>query len=202
MRILALSPHPDDIEFGCGGFLSKHRDNEIYIIYFSNCKESLVDLPDDTLIDESIQSLNIINCFPYILSYTVRRFNESRQDILEDLSTIAREFKPDLVLIPSSSDVHQDHRVIHEEALRAFKYVDMLAYELPWNCKSFNPNYFVSLSPEDVETKLKMINCYKSQIKLGRKYFDNDRIKAIMTFRGLQCNHEYAEAFELINYTR
>lgn len=34
---------------------------------------------------------------------------------------INKEVTPDLVLIPASSDTHQAHRVIHEEAKRIFK---------------------------------------------------------------------------------
>lgn len=198
MRILALSPHPDDIELGCGGFLAKHQDAEVFVVYFSDCVDSLGDLPEDTLNWEAYFSSLITNFNHSIRDYKVRNFDKKRQQILEELSVLASDFKPDLVLIPSVSDIHQDHKVIHEEAKRAFKFVNTLAYELPRNCRSFNPTYFVPLTDEEVSKKIEMVQCYKSQVTLGRNYFGVDQIRANLMFRGNQISEKYAEAFEVI----
>ena len=42
----------------------------------------------------------------------------------------AAEIKPDLVLMPSRNDLHQDHFTIATEGLRAFKFTSILAYEI------------------------------------------------------------------------
>jgi LmbE family N-acetylglucosaminyl deacetylase len=198
MRILALSPHPDDIELGCGGFLAKHRKDDIKVVYFSDCKESLGDLPKLTLIYEALRSVSVLRVNYGLFCYQVRRFSESRQDILEDLARLNADFNPDLVLIPSASDVHQDHKVIHEEAIRAFKFTNTLAYELPRNCRGFNPTHFVALNDKQVAQKIEMIQCYQSQIDLGRNYFGVEQIRANLMFRGNQISTKYAEAFEVI----
>ena len=198
MKILALSPHPDDVEFGCGGFLAKHSRDEILIVYFSMCNESMTKFPKNTLHNE-VSGANTVLLTDYkVLGFEVRRFNESRQDILEELVTLRNTFNPDLVLIPSVSDVHQDHTVIHEEAKRAFNYVNMLAYELPWNCRGFKPNYFVPLGEYAIEKKVDMIEAYKSQA--WRHYANADFINSLAVVRGAQCNRGYAEAFETITW--
>jgi len=48
-------------------------------------------------------------------------FPENRQKILEDLIKIKKEIKPDLIFVPSFNDIHQDHQVLTQEGLRAFK---------------------------------------------------------------------------------
>jgi len=52
--------------------------------------------------------------------FPVREFPKYRQEILEKLIVLKKEVQPDLVLLPSSSDIHQDHHQIYIEGLRAF----------------------------------------------------------------------------------
>lgn len=198
MRILALSPHPDDIELNAGGFLMKHRNDKIYTVYFSDCEESLGGLDKHTLFLESGVAGDMFSNRVNRITYKVRRFNEVRQSILELLIDIKKELNIDLVLIPSSSDIHQDHQVIYNEAIRAFPNTNVLAYGSPKNCRSFNPNYFETLTDSQVEDKMKLIRCYKSQIKLRPQYFNEDSIKATLKFWGGHIGVEYAEAFEVI----
>jgi len=200
MRILALSPHPDDVEMSCGGFLAKHEEDDILIVYFSLCDESMKDFPADTLSGELRNVSKVLNAGCEVMGYTVRRFSESRQAILESIIRIRDDFNPDLVLIPSGADIHQDHKVIHDEGKRAFKHYNTLAYDLPWNCRGFAPDHFEVLSDSEVEKKMEMISCYQSQVKLKRTYFRDDIIKANMMLRGLQCGSKYAEAFESITW--
>ena len=65
--------------------------------------------------------------------FDVRTFPERRQDILELLVALWEEWQPDVVFQPSLHDVHQDHRTVAEEGLRAFKRTTILGYEIPWN---------------------------------------------------------------------
>lgn len=95
----------------------------MYYAAFSLCKKSLpAGLAEDTLEKEcraatkelGIQSSNLV-----FFDFEVRKFDEQRQAILEELVTLNNTIKPDLVFIPSSSDNHQDHEIIRTEALRA-----------------------------------------------------------------------------------
>ena len=102
---------------------------------------------------------------------------------------------PDLVFIPSATDMHQDHEVIHAEALRAFKNTSLLGYDLPCNQTQFNSNLFIKLSVENINLKAKALKAYESQSH--RNYMQNDFIISLARVRGVQCNAEYAEAFEV-----
>ena len=49
-------------------------------------------------------------------------------------------FNPFIIFTTSMNDIHQDHKVIYEESIRAFKFENLLSYEIPWNTKNFKPN--------------------------------------------------------------
>ena len=193
MKVLALSPHTDDIELGAGGFLTKlhEQGHEIQVAVFSDCSTYWGHLP---LVEECVKSLLYVTDSLDFFGFKMREFN--RQGVLDVLMKFDT---PDLVLLPSSSDIHQDHQVVHNEGVRAFsRECTVLGYELHYNCRGFKPNYYVELKEKHVKGKLQMLSEYKSQIKLHRPYFDEQLIRGLARSRGLQIKKEYAEAFEVI----
>jgi N-acetylglucosamine malate deacetylase 1 len=207
MRMLILSPHTDDAELGCGGSIAKfiEEGHDILWVVFSIAEESLPkDLPKDTLKQEF---QNVASCLGLceknykIYNFRVRHLTENRQDILEDLIKIRRDFMPDIVLIPSTNDYHQDHQVVSQEAVRAFKMSSsIIGYELPWNHITFDTNMFVRLNKSHVEKKYGLLKYYKSQFLIERNYFSEEFIFGLAKVRGTQCNASYAEAFEVIRW--
>lgn len=203
-RVLALGAHTDDIELGCGGYLSRLRreGSEIMAVAFSRAEESLgADMAADTLEVEFRKSMALLGIREHIYmgSIPVRHFPAHRQEVLEDLVTINRDFKPDLVLTMNSQDTHQDHSVIHAESLRAFRGITMLGYELPWNQQVSRNDLFVELQTEDVETKIAMLAQYASQSTLNRSYVDPGYVNSSTVFRGYQGRVPLAEMYEVIS---
>jgi len=202
-KILLLAPHPDDPEFACGGSIAQwSQDNEIYYVAFSPCMVSLPEgFPENALFQELQASCAILgipdsNVFTY--NFPVRRFPEHRQEILEELVKIRSSVKPDIVVMPNSNDIHQDHKVIYEEGLRAFKHCSLLGYELPWNNLTYTSNIHVVLSERDLDTKGKAITCYKSQE--NRVYMSQSFFEGLARVRGTQVGTTYAESFEAIRW--
>lgn len=206
MKILILSPHTDDAELGAGGTISRfirEGNHEIYWIVFSTCEGSLPkDLSSDTLKKEFLSVVNSLGIKRYkILNYKVRYLFQHRQEVLEYLIKIRNEFKPDLVIGPSTKDYHQDHQVVSNEMIRAFKSTSsIIGYELPWNHLEFSTNIFFNLTEEDIISKIKILNNYKSQLVKERVYFEPELIKGLSLVRGTQSNSKYAEAFEVIKW--
>ena len=195
MRVLAISPHTDDAELGCGGYLNKlHEEkNEITSVTFSFYAHG------KNLMDEWVGAVSMVSTDYRMFDYPVRQFDRSRQSILEVMITLRDEYDPELVLIPSSSDIHQDHSVIYSEAIRAFsKECCVLSYELPWNTRAFRPNYFVELSEAHLDGKHRMLECYRSQS--ARPYFDRRFTEGIARTRGQQVRKEFVEAFEVVTW--
>ena len=65
--------------------------------------------------------------------------------------------------MPALVDLHQDHKTIAEEGLRAFKRTTVLAYEIPWNNLNFSHQAYVRLEPRHVEKKVDALACYARQ---------------------------------------
>lgn len=200
--ILVLAPHTDDGELGAGGFLSKlaASGSEILYVAFSTAKESLPHgLAEDTLFHEvqnAIKEIGINNI--KILDYPVRNFQANRQSILEDIIKVRNSNNFDLVLLPASSDIHQDHQVIHNEGIRAFKNITILGYELIWNSFDFRNHLYVRLDEKDIVNKAKALNHYKSQSH--RNYMSEEFVRSLAYTRGLQINHKFSECFEVIRW--
>lgn len=200
-KILVLAPHTDDGELGCGGSIAKFcaENREVYYAAFCLCSQSLPDtLPANTLELECKKATSILGIPSdrlILFNYNVRELPQSRQQILEELLQLNRQINPDMVLLPAASDVHQDHQVIHHEGLRAFKNTSFAGYELPWNNYSFRTNFFIRLTANDLNKKTEALMAYASQSH--RNYMQEDFIRSLAKVRGVQCNTEYAEAFEV-----
>lgn len=130
--------------------------------------------------------------------HKVRRFSEVRQEILDSLIEVRKEYQPDLVLLPSSQDVHQDHAVVFQEGLRAFKLSTMLGYDLPWNIVGFPGRLFVTISEHDLDRKIRAITEYKSQAT--RPYMNDRFLRSQAVAKGAQSGNEYAELFEILRW--
>ncbi|HEC77314.1 MAG TPA: PIG-L family deacetylase [Thermoplasmatales archaeon] len=207
MKILILSPHTDDAELGCGGSIIKFIEerHKILWIVFSAAEESLPkNLPKDTLKKEFlrvVESLGLKEKNYRIYNFKVRYLDDHRQEILENLIRIREEFKPKVVFGPSLNDFHQDHQVVANEMIRAFKTMSsIICYELPWNHVTFNTQLFVKLKKEHIIKKCEMLKNYKSQLAKEKAYFSEEFIQGLAKTRGIQCNSECAEAFEVIRW--
>lgn len=203
-NVYVLAPHTDDGELGAGGTISKLVDSgaNIYYFAFSTAETSVPNgFPKDILKTEVIsatKSLGIPEENVIIYNYQVRKLNYARQEILEDLIRHRKELKPDLVLMPSLKDIHQDHSTIAQEGLRAFKNTTILGYELIWNNLTFDTTSFVRLKKKHINAKCNALKEYNSQGT--RDYMSKEFIFALAKTRGVQIGSEYAESFEVIRW--
>ncbi len=203
-KVLVLAPHPDDGEFSCGGSLKRFAEEGAIIHYvaFSPCIKSLPPgFEGNILFEELKNAAAILGIAPSgikTFDFRVREFPKYRQEILEEMIKIRKEIKPDLVLMPNSMDIHQDHNTIYKEGLRAFKHTKILGYELPWNNLTFTNNCHINLDRRHITAKMEALKCYKSQN--GRNYMDEEYFFGLAKTRGIQVSSSYAEAFELIRW--
>lgn len=202
--LLVLAPHTDDAELGCGGTIARFLDEGIRvdIAAFSTAKESLPPgMPSDTLKKEFLEAMKILGVTDehiFVFDYPVRKLTNYRQEILENLVLLKRTLSPDIVLVPSGADVHQDHQVLYAEAIRAYKQTTLWGYELPWNHITFAAQAFVTIEQQHLDKKWLALQAYKSQIELNRNYFTLKFIEGLARVRGTQVGTELAEAFEVV----
>lgn len=203
-RVLVLAPHPDDGEFGCGATLARLLEDgsEVHYAAFSLAVKSLPDgFSEDTLrkeLDAARQSLGIPESNVHLFDFVVRAFPDSRQEILENLIRISAAIDPDLVLLPSLHDIHQDHSTVAAEGVRAFKRTTILGYELPWNNLTFDHQVYVPVEERHVLAKVQALRCYQSQ--QHRNYANEEYIWSLAKTRGINVNRPYAEVFEVYRW--
>lgn len=201
-RVLVLSPHTDDAEYGCGGTLARLIESgaHVFVLALSECRASVPKgFPPRVLVAEFEASMNALGVSGRSVHvYPVRHFPEHRQQILETLVQIRAHARPDLVFCPASCDYHQDHAVVADEAFRAFKETTILGYVLPWNAREARHDCYVHLDPRHLDTKVKALACYRSQ--QGRGYMDEGAVRSLARVHGLQCGAVYAEAFEAVRF--
>jgi LmbE family N-acetylglucosaminyl deacetylase len=203
-KVLILAPHPDDAEFGLGGTMVKLLESgaDIHLVIFSLCEKSTPKGFEIGIIEkelmESCKFLGIKMDNLHVFDYPVRDFPAYRQEILEQMIEIQDELKPDLVFLPCSSDIHQDHNTIYNEGLRAFKLFNMLGYEMPWNNFGFKSYVFVNLTEEQIKKKMRALEIYRSQA--SRPYSSAEFVESLAKVRAIQIGKQYAESFELIRF--
>jgi len=203
-NVYVLAPHTDDGELGAGGFISKliEEGANVYYFAFSTAEKSVPDgFANDILsveVKKATSKLGIKKENVIIYNYEVRKLNYARQAILEDSIKHRKEIMPDLVLMPSLNDIHQDHLTIAQEGLRAFKNTTILGYELIWNNLTFNTTSFVKLEEKFIQAKCNALQEYKSQYL--RDYMSEEFIFSLAKTRGVQIGSEFAESFEVIRW--
>lgn len=200
-RALVLGAHTDD-EFGCAGTVARLVEEGVEVHYacFSPCEESVPEPWDRNVLKlevlAAVDALGIAREHLYLHDFKVRHFPTKRQEILEELVRLRRRLEPDLIFLPASSDMHQDHSVIAREGLRAFKHATILGYELPMNTISFQHACFVRLEERHLEIKLRHAEAYASQA--SKAYMKPEFIRSLAVVRGVQINQPAAEAFEVV----
>ncbi|TCV26777.1 PIG-L deacetylase family protein [Vibrio crassostreae] len=201
-KILILAPHTDDGELGLGGTIKKLVDLgcKVYYIAFSAAEESIPECFDrNKTRQEVLQATSILGIESdnvKVLNFKVRHLQDCRQKILDELIIIRKMVDPDVIFVPSSDDIHQDHQAVNREGVRAFKNRTVLGYELIWNEFSFNSDLLISLTRSHIEAKFNALSMYETQS--GRAYMSEEFIFGLAKSRGVQIGVEYAEAFEVI----
>ncbi len=200
-RVLLVSAHADDAFMGAGGYVSKLKKckaKTCHVVFTLSEKDNGIGFTAEELkkeLDDANNYMKIDERYTY--RFPVHFLPENGQRIRLKLEYLRAGFQPNIILIPSLNDNHQDHVAVAEEAIRIFRNSEtVLSYELLRNSISrFNPNVYVDVSDE-IDEKLASISCFKTQEK--RPYMKLENFKALAKVRGTQINVGYAEAFEAV----
>jgi LmbE family N-acetylglucosaminyl deacetylase len=205
-NILFLGCHLDDIEFGCGGIISKlvasGLDDKIFYCTLSNFNKSSEDVitikRDLNEAYSATECLGIKRKNILIKDIPGQLFQQYSQNIRETLIEIKESINPEYIFFPSKNDVHQDHQTLHQESIRIFRNANCFGYEVIRSSYDFCPNLYIRLDENELNKKVDAIMSYKSQMtQSAGYYFDKELIRSISVFRGGQSNKRLAEAYEI-----
>ncbi|MDV5165801.1 MAG: PIG-L deacetylase family protein [Candidatus Scalindua sp.] len=195
MNILAIGAHPDDIEFGCGGTLSKYSEkgHKVYMLVLSKGDKGG---NSELRQKEQENSARIIRAeMLYFGDYKDTEIVQS-QKLITEIESFLKEIKPGFIFVHYHDDTHQDHRNLASSTISATRYIhNVLFYEGP-TTQNFTANVFVDIS-SDLDKKLECLEAHVSQVSKtnieGLSIIE--AAKSTAHFRGIQGRVNYAEAF-------
>jgi N-acetylglucosamine malate deacetylase 1 len=196
-KVCFIGAHPDDIELGCGAFISNiNAKTEILCVTLSDNQKN----PSLThLVEEHRRSMAILGVAPdhvKLESFVTRRFPELRQEILEYLYQLNREYQPDIVITHTRSDIHQDHQQTTEEVLRAFRGTTVLGFDALRSSYGFFPHFLAEVTEVDVERKILALAEYSTYN--DKYYFSREVLRATLIRHGALAERPYAEGFDIL----
>jgi LmbE family N-acetylglucosaminyl deacetylase len=196
-RVLFLGAHPDDIEIGCGALIHNIvQKTDILCVTLSDNQKN----PDLKKVrDEHFASMKVLGVSEEKIifgPFVTRVFPDSRQDILEYFLKLRADFKPDLIFTHSKQDVHQDHNTMTDEALRAFRGITVLGFDVVRSSYGFFPHFLVEVTEEDVNKKIEALSKYDTY--RDRYYFNSELTRSIMVRHGALAERPFAEGFDIL----
>jgi len=208
LKILVITPHPDDEVIAMGGTIKKlSKMNHIELLVISEGATS--QYSDKKMIKvrhtaclRSSKLLGIRNVtfldFPDMKLDTI-----SHVELNKSIEKILSKFKPTIVYTSPNHDLNLDHQKVFESTLVATRPISssvkkLFTYELPGFTKTpYQPNTFVNIE-KFFETKIKAFKFYKTEINPFPHPRSTKSLENLAIYRGIQSGLKKAEAFELI----
>jgi LmbE family N-acetylglucosaminyl deacetylase len=196
-RVLFLGAHPDDIELGCGALIHHIAPlSELLCVTLSdNQKNPLL----SKVVDEQYRSMAILGVPRERIvfgPFTTRVFPHARQEILEYFLKLRSDFDPDIIFVHSKQDVHQDHLTMTDEALRAFRGISVLGFDVVRSSHGFFPHFLIEVTEKDVEAKIEALAQYETY--RDKYYFNCDLTRSILVRHGALAERPFAEGFDIL----
>ncbi len=195
MNILAIGAHPDDIEFGCGGALTKFAAKGHAVFLLVMTQGGMGALPDVRAQEQS-DAKSILGAQQLFWGGYEDTYLVSDKDMICKIEAVIKEVEPAFIFCHYPDDTHQDHRHLSQATVSATRYVkNVLFYEGP-TTQNFPPHVFIDIS-DTLEQKVAALKAHRSQIK--KTNIEDLSIVELAyssaNFRGIQGRVKYAEAF-------
>ena len=197
-KILAIGAHPDDIEFGCMGFLLKQGAGVEKHIYVASLGSAGDPSTGPARQQESAQALASLK--PTSIHFRREKGIEAGDFniVLDQLTSIIGDIQPDLILTLGDHDTHQEHRRIYEITLAAARRsrASILAYGILSNTLDFKPALFVDIGQviEEKKQSLRHHLSQKDKYYMTDEYFEIFHSNTYASLHGLR----YCEAYEIV----
>ena len=213
-KILIIAAHPDDEILGCGGTISKLKnENCIEVLFMTDGVSSRKKNKKQILRRRKAY----LNLFKHLSLPAPKNFNlpDNEMDkipllkIVKKIEQKIRSYRPDTIITHYSHCLNVDHKITYEAVITACRPVNelsvkkILSFEIPsstdwalYKGKNFQPNYFIDIS-KHIKNKINLIKFYKEELRSYPHSRSIPAIKALASFRGASCGVKYAEGFYL-----
>jgi len=198
VNILAIGAHPDDIEFGCGGTLTKYsqRGHRLFLMVMTGGGSGA---PSETRMAEQAAARQILGAEEIFWGGYQDTHLWVDAELIKKIESVIASVKPEFIFCHFPDDTHQDHRHLAQAVMSATRYIrNVLFYEGP-TTQNFNPQVYVDIA-DTLEVKLEALQAHRSQV-MKTNIEDLSIIevaRSCANFRGIQGRVKYAEAFHAL----
>lgn len=197
IRILAIGPHPDDVELGCFGTLARFaaQGAEIHILILAGGEKGG---KKDNRTEEAKKSAALINAKLYLGNLPDTKISEGFETI-SLIEEYIKKINPNMVFGPSVKDTHQDHRNTAKAVISATRVVpeEVYVYQTPSTTKDFVPIVHFDVT-DYFQKKIDAVKIHKSQ---GQKsYMVGEAVEGLARYLAydIGLNGKRVEGFEVI----
>jgi LmbE family N-acetylglucosaminyl deacetylase len=218
MRTLVVAPHPDDELLGCGGTVLRRisEGSEVGLVFMTSIStengwdSSFVERRQAEIAEVGVR-LGLSSRDVFQLGFPAAQLDQVPMgNLVQSLSQVFHDFKPNEILSPHIGDVHSDHRITAEvvascakwfrcpsiERVMAYETLSETGFSLSSE-KSFRPNVYVDIS-HWLSEKIELLRIYSSEFGQFPFPRSEDAVKALAQVHGSKAGCSSAEAFELL----
>jgi LmbE family N-acetylglucosaminyl deacetylase len=198
VNVLAIGAHPDDVEYGCGGTLTKYAQKG-HGIYLFVASDGARGGDGGVRRREQAESALILGAREVFWGGYDDTEIPLNRDLIARLETVIGDIRPAMIFVNFPDDTHQDHRHLAQSATSATRYVpNFLFYEVP-STQNFTPNCYTDIA-KVLDRKLGALEAHRSQV--AKTNIEDLSILELAVscanFRGIQARVKYAEAFQSV----
>lgn len=217
MKVLVVSPHPDDEVLGMGGTIARFASegNDVTVAIVTRGWEPLFRNSQVEQVRIEAREANEVLGVKALrfMDLPVTKLNTiTRHDLNKAFGDLIEEEKPELVFLPFCSDRHEDHRQVFDACMVSLrpvasrKYVKRIlcyetASETHWSAAyvepGFEPQLWVDISNQ-LSIKLEAMGKYKSQLRQQPDARSLEAVSSLAKWRGSIVGMLAAECFVMI----
>ena len=217
MKVLVVSPHPDDEVLGGGGTIARltGEGNDVTVAMVTKGWEPLFKHSQVEQVRNEVHAANKILGVKSLrfMDLPVTKLNSiPKHQLNKKFEQLMDEEQPDLVFCPFRGDLQEDHRQVFDACMVALRprpnskpVRQILCYEIvsethlpAGNYKScFEPQLWVDIS-EHLDTKLQAMRRYESQLQQTPGARSLEALSSLAKWRGSIVGMAAAESFVVV----
>ena len=183
-RLLCIGAHSDDIEIGCGATVLRllRESPGVRVTWAVFCGGGERGDEARAAAEEILGDADAdVRMFEFRDAHLPGHWLGAKAAMGE-----LRASEPELILTHRHDDAHQDHRLLGELTMQAFRDHSVLGYEIPkYDGDLGRPTVYAPASEADFQRKLDALKHFRSQ--LDKHWFDDATFRGLARVRGLEC---------------